>query len=64
MEPNLQHEIKVTISPTPKGKMLSVFVAGHEFGYIDDSLPNKVCVGITGCEGVNRFYDFAVEKEK
>ena len=64
LKPNIQYKIKVKISPTPKGKILSVFVAGQEFGYIDDSLPNKFYVGITGCEGINRFYDFAVEKEK
>jgi len=30
-------------------------------GYVDSSLQEEYYVGITGCEGVNRFYDFAVK---
>ena len=39
---------------------LAVSVAGHTFGYAEDALPDSCQVGITGCEGLNRFYDFAV----
>jgi len=62
VKPNVQYKLKVKLSHNSKGKTLSVFVAGHEFGFMDDSLPDKFYVGITGCEGVNRFYDFTVEK--
>lgn len=44
-------------------KLLIVKVDGkQEFAYLDSSLPGEFYVGITGCEGVNRFYDFAVQK--
>ena len=36
-------------------------VDDHIFGYIDNSIQEEYYVGITGCEGVNRFYDFAVQ---
>ncbi len=41
-------------------KTLTVSVAGHIFGYTDDALPDACYVGITGCEGLNRFYNFRV----
>ena len=45
---------------TKKGKVLTVKVDGHAFGYVENSLQDDYYVGITGCEGVNRFYDVAV----
>jgi hypothetical protein len=44
------------------GKTLTVFVAGHVFGYTDDALPDACYVGIAGCEGRNHFYDFSVSR--
>ena len=44
------------------GKTLTVSVAGHTFGYSDDALPDACYVGITGCEGLNRFYDFSIRR--
>ncbi len=49
------------IEVTKIGKELSVKVDGHTMGYVDSSLQEEYYVGITGCEGVNRFYDFAVK---
>jgi hypothetical protein len=64
VKPNVQHKLKVKISQNRRGKTLLVSVAEHEFGFMDDSLPDKFYAGITGCEGVNRFYDFMVERVK
>ncbi len=36
---------------------------GHEFGYIEPNLPDRFHVGLTGCEGPCRFYDFSVNKD-
>jgi hypothetical protein len=44
------------------GKTLTIAVAGHTFGYTDDALPEACYVGITGCEGLNRFYDFSIRR--
>ncbi|MFZ4694890.1 MAG: hypothetical protein ACOYMV_07165 [Verrucomicrobiia bacterium] len=44
------------------GKQLSVTVDGKSFGYRDESLPEDYFVGITGCEGINRFFDIKIEK--
>lgn len=43
-------------------KMLRVSVDGHEFGYLDESLPDTFYVGVTACEGINRFYDFQIDQ--
>jgi len=61
LDANIPYQVKVAISQEAKDKTLSVSVAGHELGYIDDSLPEEFYVGITGCEGINRFYDFRVD---
>ncbi len=60
--PNTKYKLKVKISHTSKGKMLAVIIEDHEMGYLDDSLPDDFYVGITGCEGVNRFYNFSLDK--
>jgi hypothetical protein len=56
----LEKDTKYRLKVTKTGKTLTVSVAGHTFGYIDDGLPESFFVGITGCEGLNRFYDFTV----
>lgn len=61
LKPNTRYTLKVKLARTSRGKMMTVFVDGHEMGYMDESLPDEFYVGITGCEGVNRFYDFAVK---
>ncbi|MBN1675905.1 MAG: hypothetical protein JXR37_32980 [Kiritimatiellae bacterium] len=62
-KPNVRYKLGVRVEKTPKGRMLSVCVDDAvKMGYMDDSLPDEFHVGITGCEGVNRFYDFSVER--
>jgi hypothetical protein len=56
----LEKDTKYRLKVTKTGKTLTVSVAGHTFGYSDDALPESFFVGITGCEGLNRFYDFTV----
>lgn len=64
LKPNTKYNVKVEITATPGGKELSVTIGDHKFDYIEGSLPDNFYVGITGCEGINRFYDFTVEAEK
>lgn len=56
LKPNARYALEVEI----KGKLMSVKIDGHEFGYVDESLPTRRYIGITGCEGRNCFYDIAV----
>jgi hypothetical protein len=58
----LEKDTKYRLEVRKTGKALTVSVAGHTFGYIDDALPESFFVGITGCEGLNRFYDFSVRR--
>ena len=58
----LEKDTKYRLEVKKTGKTLTVAVAGHTFGYIDDALPESFFVGITGCEGLNRFYDFTVRR--
>ena len=39
---------------------MMVKCGGHEFGYVDNDLPDSFYAGIIGCEGRNRFYDFKI----
>ena len=56
LQPNTRYALGVEI----KGKQMSVTIDGHAFGYTDEALPKTAYVGITGCEGVNRFFDLTV----
>ncbi len=57
LKPKTKYEMKVTVN----GKQIQVSVGGHTIGCTDSDLPDLFQVGITGCEGKNRFYDFSVE---
>ena len=57
---SLEPKTPYTLEVRKKGKQLDISVAGHVFGYLDDSLPDEFRVGLTGCEGINRFYSFEV----
>jgi len=56
----LKARVRYTLEVAIKGKQMTVRIDGHEFGYMDASLPAEFHVGITGCEGINRFYDLTV----
>ena len=58
----LEKETPYRLEVKKAGKTLTVSVAGHTFGYTDDALPDACYVGIMGCEGLNRFYDFKVQR--
>ena len=59
---NTKYELKVNIEFTGRGPVWTVSCGGHEFGFIDDLMPKEFYAGIVACEGVNRFYDFKIEK--
>ncbi|MFA7172969.1 MAG: hypothetical protein WC340_06065 [Kiritimatiellia bacterium] len=61
-EPQKKHTVTVEIKPAKTGPMMIVSCNGKKFGYVDATIPEAFYVGITGCEGVNRFYDFQVSK--
>ncbi len=61
-KPNTKYELKVQIQFTGRGPVWTVSCGGHEFGFIDDLMPKEFYAGIVACEGVNRFYDFTVDK--
>ena len=60
LKPNVRYNLNVIIKHTPRGKMMIVRVGAHEFGYMDDSFPDTFHAGITGCEGLNKFYNFKI----
>ena len=66
LEKNRKYTLTVSIKKVKRegvvdGKELAVTVDGkHEFGYLDDHFPDEFYVGLTGCEGVNHFYDFEI----
>jgi hypothetical protein len=60
----LSKDTSYTLEVKKSGKLLTISVAGHTFGYTEDAMPDSFYAGITGCEGRNRFYDFAVRKSQ
>lgn len=61
-KPGKKYKLAVKLKFTKKGPMMIITCGGKEFGYTDDTLPKEFYVGLTGCEGVNRFYDFSVDQ--
>lgn len=59
--PGEKYALRAVITFTAKGPMLEVSCGGHTFGCTVPTLPPAFQVGITGCEGRNRFYDFSVK---
>ncbi len=51
-----KHRLRVEVT----GKAIAVTLNGHTFGCTDECIPEEFYVGIAGCEGINRFYSFAV----
>ena len=62
-EPKKQYELKVQVRREKAGAQIIVDCGGSSFSYMEHDLPQELFAGITGCEGINRFYDFKVEYE-
>lgn len=58
--PKHKYDLRISL----RGKEMTITVDGHELGCTNVDLPDSFYVGITGCEGINRFYDFAVHAER
>ena len=55
-----RYELKITITDGEKGQMLDVECDGRKFGCCLPGLGKEFYLGIIGCEGRNRFYDFKI----
>ena len=52
----------IDIEITIQGNQIISTINGNDFIVTHDDIPEKFHVGITACEGINRFYNFSVEK--
>lgn len=59
-EPKTVYDLQVQIIPAGEVRKLIIKCDGSEFGFESASLPEMFFAGITGCEGINHFYDFRV----
>ena len=57
---HLRPRTRYVLTVSKRGKELTAAIDGRLMGYHEPNLPEEFFAGITGCEGVNRFYDFAV----
>ena len=57
----MKPKVKYTVEVKVDGKRIEVTAGGHTLGCTDIDLPAQYYVGITACEGKNRFYDFKAE---
>ncbi len=57
-----RQKVMLTVSMNFAGKVpqLEISADGHTFSYAELQLPTSFFVGLTACEGVNRFYNFSV----
>ena len=62
--PQTRYELKITVSSTVKGEHLEVECDGKVFGCFLPGLGKEFYLGIIGCEGRNRFYDFKISADK
>ena len=60
-EPNTKYTLEATVQFTKKCPLLTVTCNGVKFGCMLPELKKGFYAGITGCEGVNRFYDFRLK---
>ena len=58
----LEKDKKYLMTVSIQKKNLVISVGGREFGYMEENLSDKFFVGITGEEGINRFYNFRIQK--
>ena len=54
----------IDLSVQVKDGAIHVRINGREFSVTDPDLPQTFHVGLTACEGVNRFYDFQINSVK
>ena len=59
--PMVKYKLEVRITFAPKVPQLAVSCDGQSFGCMLPTFPRLYRVGITACEGRNRFYDFHVK---
>lgn len=60
-EAKRRYELSVTVENYKRTRRMTIECDGRVFGFSDDTLELDNYVGITGCEGRNRFYDFTIE---
>lgn len=60
-KPKTKYELKTSIRYTPKGAQIEISCGGRTIGSYESRMPNGTYrIGLVGCEGRNRFYDFKV----
>lgn len=55
------YDVKITMEKKKNIMQMTIECDGKTFGYQDEALPEKFYVGLIGCEGRCRFYDFKVK---
>jgi hypothetical protein len=58
----LQPDTHYTLQVRRQKQSLQMTVDGHIVGVLLKPLPDELFIGVEGCEGVSRVYDFAVER--
>lgn len=61
LQASTRHRLTVAIGFYPAGKELKITCGEISFSFFADALPDAYFVGLTACEGVNRFYDFELK---
>jgi len=58
---NVVYDVQVRMQKVKNNIRMEVFCADQKLTYTSRDFPASFYVGITGCEGLNRFYDFGVK---
>ncbi|MBE6912594.1 MAG: hypothetical protein E7473_08720 [Ruminococcaceae bacterium] len=63
IDPNELADISVTVKKqNGRPCRLEVDINGHRFGCENVDIPEEFHIGITACEGANKFYEFSIEE--
>lgn len=61
-QPKVKYEMEVEVKFTAGGTLLEISVGEVKMHVMVNNLPRTYYAGIIGCEGLNRFYEFEIEK--
>lgn len=60
--PETKYTLTLLVDRFPYGARLTVICGDAKLIFTEHDLPDTLFVGITGCEGVCKFYDFAIDQ--
>lgn len=62
LKPKTRYTLEVGFKVGRRGRVVTISIDGHTFGFHAEGLPDELYVGLAAMEGLNRFYDFSISQ--